>query len=220
MSGATSDGLIEWLANVPAFVRWFMAALGTGMAVKLMDDVLDSALDRMRGLRNLADRLGRAATPYALLALAVGMVFDSRLGLALFLAAYAIGMTARPFERLPSGLQAWHEMVVAAVLLFGVSGWRLGLQALLSLLAVQLWDDMWDRGEGLSPGPRAWVSRASRPATTLLAGGCLLGAVALGYALALAIFLAAACVWLLTPKRRWRAHPLAAVPRSARRHLR
>lgn len=214
MSGATSDGVLASLISVPLFVRSFLAALGTGLAVKLMDDTLDSALDRMRGLRNLADRLGRAAMPYALLALALGLVFDSRLGFALFLAAYAVGMTARPYERLPSGLRAWHEMVVAGLLLVLFAGWRLGVQALLLLIAIQLWDDIWDRGEGLPPGPWAWVSRASRPASTLLCAGCALAAVALGYAVAFAVLLAAACVWLIGRKRRWRGR-MRVAPRSA-----
>lgn len=207
-------------AGLPLFVRLLLAALGTGIAVKLMDDVLDSPLDRMRGLRNLADRLGRAATPYALLALAAGLYFDSRLGFALFLAAYAVGMTGRPYERLPSGLQAWQEMALAALLLVLLSGWRLAAQALLLLIAVQLWDDLWDHGEGLPPGPWAWVSRASRPATTFIGAGCVLFAIALGYVVAAAVLIAAACVWLLGRKRRWRGRMTLAGHRSRGRRLR
>lgn len=220
MFGATFNWPGITLGGLPVFVRLFMAALGTGLAVKLMDDVLDSPLDRMRGLRNLADRLGRAAMPYALLVLVAGLYFDTRLGLALFLAAYAIGMTARPYERLPSGLLAWHEMLLAAVGLIALAGWRLGGQVLLLLVAVQLWDDMWDRSEGTPPGPWAWVSRASRPATTLLCTGCVLAAVALGYVPALAVLLAAACVWLLARKRRWRGHFAVTARSSSGRRLR
>lgn len=215
MFGGTFDGASHALMNMPAIVRFFLAALGTGLAVKLMDDVLDSPLDRMRGLRNFADRLGRAAMPYALLALATGLFFDSRLGFALFLAAYAVGMTARPYERLPSGLHAWHEMILAAALLVLLSGWRLAVQVLLLLIAIQLWDDLSDTGEGLPPGPWAWVSRASRPATTLICFGSVLCAIALGYAVALAVLLAAICVWLLARKRRWRGR-LTVAQRSPR----
>lgn len=206
--------------HVPLFVRLFVAALGTGIGVKLMDDVLDSQLDRMRGLRNLADRLGRAAMPYAMAALAIGLYFDSRAGLALFLAAYSTGMVARPYERLPSGLRAWHEMVAACLLLFLLAGWRLGGQALLALVAIQLLDDVWDRSEGPASGPWAWMSRTHELAALLLAAGCMLAAIALGYVTAFAVLLAAACVWVVGRKRRWLRRSNRTMRHHGRRQLR
>lgn len=121
------------------------ALLMTGVAVKLMDDFLDEEVDRELGHENLAARLGRATLPYALVLLGLGMALATRVSLAMFLAAYSLGMAGDLSRRLPTGLKGYQESLVTVGLGAMVSGWRTMAAALAVVVWLQAADDLVDR---------------------------------------------------------------------------
>lgn len=180
--------------------RTFLAALFTGLAVKLMDDALDVEVDAARGYRNWAARLGRAALPYALALALLAAAIETRVALALFLAAYALGMGRNVGERLPTGLPAWAEIVLAVAVSTVFSGVRVAGAALALLWAVQAADDWLDREED-----GRWEAPSMR---WLRLGWALLGtllALALDPVLTVCTVPAALAVWTLTRKQE--VHP-------------
>ncbi|WP_206830511.1 hypothetical protein [Alicyclobacillus fructus] len=126
-------------------VRLFGALLFAGLAVKWMDDVLDVDYDLCQGQRTLAARFGRAALPYALAIMACAVGLAEAPAIAAFLGAYAVGMFARPFERMPSQLPAWAESVIALCLCGLIAGWRGALWGASFMFAVDWLDDLVDR---------------------------------------------------------------------------
>lgn len=127
----------------------------TGVAIKLLDDLLDDE----PGYGDLTPA-GRAV--YALAALALAMALDAKLGLCLFAAAYGLGMLAEPQHRLTTGLPAWLETVVAIGAAALLASPALALQAVLSLGAVQLLDDLIDYDSDASLPRRNWARRLGR----------------------------------------------------------
>ena len=197
MSGSTLIDLgLAPAALVLAFARLFLAALLTGLAVKLMDDALDLEVDEARGYRNWASRLGRATTPYALALAFVAAALNVRAGVALFFAAYALGMGHGAGERLPTGLPAWAEVLLALAASAAFSGLRVAGSALALMWAVQAADDWLDRDED-----GRWEASSVR---WLRLGWAALGtllALALDPGLALCTIPAALAVWNLTRKQ-------------------
>jgi len=126
-------------------VRLFGAFLLAGLAVKWMDDVLDVDYDLCQGQRTLAARFGRAALPYAMVVMACAVALAEAPAIAAFFGAYAVGMFARPFERLPSQLPAWAESLIALCLCALIVGWRGALWGASFMLAVDWLDDLVDR---------------------------------------------------------------------------
>src|SRR5579875_3416885 len=94
-----------------------------GFAIKMIDDGLDAQYDGCRGVQTLAVKLNRASLPYSVLAALIGAAFNVYLAIGVFLASYAVGMFTHPQERLPTGLPAYVETLLAivlAILLVGV----------------------------------------------------------------------------------------------------
>ncbi|SIS98013.1 MULTISPECIES: hypothetical protein [Alicyclobacillus] len=133
-------------------VRLLGALLMAGLAVKWMDDVLDVDYDLCQGQRTLAARFGRAALPYAMAVMACAVALAEAPAIAAFLGAYAVGMFARPFERLPSQLPAWAETILALALCAAIVGWRGALWGASFMLAVDWLDDLVDRFRDLETG--------------------------------------------------------------------
>ncbi|ARU62782.1 hypothetical protein CBW65_18755 [Tumebacillus avium] len=133
MFGVWSSLLVEWIGIVLA-----------GLTIKLMDDWLDVEYDQCVGRHTLAIRLGRACLPYALLGLGLAMTLAPQEALALFLAAYAIGMGHDLREKMPTKLPGWAESAIV----LGISGWAtsigLTLWALCVMAMIQLLDDLMD----------------------------------------------------------------------------
>lgn len=139
-------------------LRLFFSVLTTAYVVKMLDDYLDQEYDAEVGHYTIAQRLGKATLPYALLIFAVGCLLMPKVTVSYFLAAYAVGMIGESTRRFPSRLKGYQE--TAAVFLLGVLGvgWRqFGLSCLV-ILAVQAVDDLADyrRQERAS---RNWVVR-------------------------------------------------------------
>lgn len=150
----------RWLASgwlppgAPPVAARVLAVVATGIAVKLMDDVLDQQEDAVTGQPNVAVPLGGAAVAYALAAFALAAALSPRDALSLFWASYAWGMAHGAGQRLPLGLRAWQETALAVALAVLTAGVPDALAALALIGAVQLLDDWVDlRREGAgSPG--------------------------------------------------------------------
>lgn len=163
MSGDASDLVRSLLGGLRAVL-----AVGlVGAAVKAMDDALDADEDREAGRPNWSRRLGAALTPYALAGLAAACALDPAPALALFFAAYALGMGARPGARMPSGLPAWAESLLALAAAGAVAGPRTAAFAVALTAGLQWLDDWVDQWPG-----------ARRPVRALLGAAALLAAAA------------------------------------------
>ena len=211
LSGAPRAALITgpWLwcrtAGFPPGALWLarlaLAVLLTAVVIKLMDDALDEELDRARGYRNWAARLGRATTPYALVLAFPAAALDLHVSTALFLGAYALGMGRDLRERLPSRLPAWVETGLVLATAIFISGLCLTAAALSQLWAIQVADDWLDRVEDSRPGG---ASPASRGAQWQRLGWVFLGtlvAAALHPWVAVSAVLSTLAVWSLGRKQ-------------------
>lgn len=158
----------------------------TAVAVKVLDDFLDAAPE---------DR-PVWSFPYGAAALAVAGAVAPQVAAVLFLSSYAAGMFGRPGERMPSGLPAWVESMIAVGLGVAVAGWRVAGTALAAVLAVQCWDDFMDaRRDGMA-GQANLATRFGR--VEVAAAGTALGAAAaLGDAVLLsAVIASAGLIWI------------------------
>lgn len=153
MSPAPSE-LLPTLLSAPA-------VLLVGIAVKLMDDLIDGEAS----WRDIT-LVGQAV--YALAALALALALEPRVGFALFAGAYALGMVTELGLRNAAGLPHWLEAVIAVGLAALLSGPQLALQALLSLTAVQLLDDLIDYRTDASLPRRSLAHRFGRGEAALL----------------------------------------------------
>lgn len=125
-------------------VKQVVAILCAGMAIRLMDDVVDRASDKSIGLVTSVDQLADTALVYALAALATGAFLAPALVGALFLAAYAVGMGGDLKRRLPSGLSGYQESVlVIAIGIAGAGVWIMSW-AVAVMVALQAIDDLRD----------------------------------------------------------------------------
>jgi hypothetical protein len=168
--------------------------LFSGVAIKLLDDLLDDE----PGYGDLTPA-GRAV--YALAVLALAMALDARLGFCLFAAAYGLGMLAEPRLHLTTGLPAWLETIIAIGLAALLATPALALQAVLSLGAVQLLDDLIDYNADASLPGRNWARRLGRGEAALAGLIALVLATIPGLAVPLltvvgyGIISVAACYW-------------------------
>ena len=123
--------------------RNLVAVFAVGLAIKLMDDHLD-AVEDTDAEGNLATRLGRGVSAYALLSYAVAAWLNPTWALTFFLASYACGMLGSSTWWLPSGLPAWTETALVLLLGFAWAGWREMGSATAFVLGIQLLDDVID----------------------------------------------------------------------------
>lgn len=191
--------------SLPAWaiiLRDLGAAFLTGLAVKLMDDFLDAPLDRCRGQHTIAQRLGSASLPYALIVLALGAALNPPWAVSLFLASYALGMAGDLGRRVPSGMTGYQEALLglgACMLLFGLLR---ALAAFSVILAIQVADDLRDWKEDRLAGGGLITRRLGLIETTLALA--VSGSVALSADARMAIitWIAAGAVSAVMRKRR------------------
>jgi 4-hydroxybenzoate polyprenyltransferase len=127
-----------------------------GLAIRLMDDFLDAALDLRQGLQTPAHRFGSASLPYALAGLSVGSLLAPRLAATLFLGAYAVGMASDPTRALPSGLRGYQESLLAMLIGTLGAGPMLMTWAMTMMIAIQALDDLVDLRIDKHTGGRNW----------------------------------------------------------------
>lgn len=149
----------------------------TGLAIKCMDDYLDIEYDQCVGRQTVAARLGKAALPYSLLLLAIGIFIAKEIGLALFLASYAVGMGHDLRELMPTRLKGWVEGVIAFLLGLVLAGPATMVWAILIICTIQTLDDLMDIYKDTQSGQRNSAIRLGVVEATLLTVICLLLAV-------------------------------------------
>ncbi|TCP59149.1 hypothetical protein EV586_101365 [Tumebacillus sp. BK434] len=186
MFGVWSSLLVEWIGIVLA-----------GLTIKLMDDWLDVEYDQCVGRHTLAIRLGRACLPYALLGFGLATTLAPQEALALFLAAYAIGMGHDLREKMPTKLPGWAESVIV----LGISGWAtsigLTLWALCVMVMIQLLDDLMDLQHDRRSGQNNLAIRFGFVEVTLAMFIALLVAVLLSPLKTVQVLLAAPLVHMI-----------------------
>src|SRR5690606_23090881 len=98
----------------------------------------------------------------------------------LFLCSYAVGMMGDVSARLPLGLSPLGESAAALAVALWAGGWALAAAGLGTMLAIQVADDLWDRGGDAGPcaGHRArrWGPVGAAGAGRLgVLGACWIG---------------------------------------------
>lgn len=130
-------GYFSWLNYLPTVVSVIFA----GIAIKLLDDYLDQESPEDSYLISLFDRSGYA---YGLVFLLIAAGADLHLTFSLFAASYSVGMFTSSHDKLPTGLSSWVESIVAVIFAILVSGWQMALWAIVTIVTVQLLDDLVD----------------------------------------------------------------------------
>jgi len=162
--------------------------LGTGVAVKLMDDHLDGEDDGRAGIVTWAQQLGPGALPYALSSFAVASLLRVDAAVALFLGAYATGMGHDLGATMPTGLTGRFESIIAfAIAAFG-TGLPLAVGAFALMAFIQCIDDIADLSVDRKAGARNVVIAWGAVETRFVAAGALFIAVGSAPQLAVAVF--------------------------------
>jgi 4-hydroxybenzoate polyprenyltransferase len=130
-----------------SLLGFLFSTLALAIALRLLDDYIDLHFDQISGRRTLAAFLGEASVIYALLALAIAALISTRAAIALFFAAYAVGMVGDMQRRMPSGFTGYQEACL--VLIIGAFGVGLaGMCWSFCLMAAwQCFDDYYDQVE-------------------------------------------------------------------------
>lgn len=155
-------GRVGHSAGICSYGNLLMAAVGlcaAGLAIRLMDDFLDTPLDLRQGLRTPAHSLGSACLPYALAALSIGCLLAPKLAAALFLGAYAVGMASDLGRMLPLGLQGYQESLLAVLIGSLGAGLVVMTWAVVMMIAIQAFDDLVDVETDQQTGGHNWCRR-------------------------------------------------------------
>lgn len=178
------------MTAAPLLWHWLRlggAVLGTGVAVKLMDDHLDGEDDRAAGVVTWAQQLGPGALPYALSSFAVAALLRVDAAVALFLGAYATGMGHDLGTTMPTGITGrWESALAFGAAIFG-AGLPLALGAFALMAFIQCVDDIADLTVDRKTGARNAVIIFGAVETRLVAAGALLIAVACAPQLVVAV---------------------------------
>jgi hypothetical protein len=185
--------------------RIMLAAVLSGLAVKLMDDVLDSRYDAQFDLPNTAVWLSEASLPYALALLGIGALLHPPVAVCLFFASYAVGMSTQLATTYPSGLKGWQEGLILCFLGGVLTTVTCQIWALATVLLIQIIDDFIDYRTDKIICSLNWVNQFGPVETVLLAVPCLIIALLLNPISTILVLLAGVIVevvirFLLTKK--------------------
>lgn len=176
------------------WARMLGATLGAGVAIKLMDDALDSSSDARAGRYTAAQTLGVGVVPYALWALAAGASLRVDVAAGLFFAAYAVGMAHGDGGPLPSGVPGWVEGAAALLLAVFGAGLPLAAAALCLMVFVQCVDDIADHRLDAQAGADNVVRATGFVETHFLGTGTFVLAVSVAPALTLSVLVGMAVI--------------------------
>jgi hypothetical protein len=190
------------LGLVGSWAQLLRAGIVIGLmaiVIRLMDDFLDSWVDELQGVWTVGAALGKAALPYSLALFAASATLHSKLAIALFFAAYGIGMVGDLDRQLPTGLNGKHEALLTLAL--GVLGQGITVMAwaYALMLAFQCSDDSFDYHQDLSIGQRNLCQRIGRVETMILAACAFTLCLLLSPLLTLSALLAVGVVHILLP---------------------
>lgn len=167
---------------VEPLLSWFKlwgAVLSAGVVIKLIDDYLDAEVDKKVGVYSFAARLGPAILPYCVIAIVIGTLLHAKVASVLLLGAYAVGMGHSLKTKLPTGLQSWHESLVATGLAMAGAGIPLAMTGLMAMIFVQCVDDLIDASVDKRKGQLNAVHLFGGVETALLAVSSFVIAVSL-----------------------------------------
>jgi len=158
-----------------------LAVFAVGVAVRLLDDLLDG--------RPGESLPGTASAPavYAAALVALGAGLAPGVAVSLFLSAYAVGMLADPAERLPPGAPAWVESLLAVGLAVALVGPLETAGSLLLMLGIQALDDGVDLPRDRAEGRRSIATAVGRWPAFFLGAVCFSAALTFATAKALAV---------------------------------
>ncbi|NLJ86419.1 MAG: hypothetical protein GX322_08260 [Firmicutes bacterium] len=152
MSGVTFSGVIA------SYLRPFLACFFTGLAIKIMDDYLDTAFESTLGV-TWAIQLKEAALPYALLFFSLGCLAEQQWSITLFWASYAVGMRGDLRRPLALGLTGWQETFALGVILSLVWDCQNVFTSWAAIFSLQGIDDLVDRKIDKLVGSDNWALR-------------------------------------------------------------
>jgi len=125
-------------------LRVVLAALLSGIAVKIMDDCIDREYDAALVLPNLSNRYGTGIVAYGMLSLLLACISHITLTVALFTSAYAVGMGFTDTTTYPTRLRGRGEVLLAIAVSLSFTGFRITVLALSVMVGAQLIDDWID----------------------------------------------------------------------------
>jgi len=140
-------------------LAFFVAALLTGVAVKIMDDYVDEDSDYLSRRPNLCRRYGRDITVYGFCSLLAAAAIELPTTIGLFAAAYAVGMGFGGTSIYLSRLSNRGEGALCMAFSIIFAGFSTTAVALSLMIAIQLWDN--------------WLDEGSHKVDLVLAGGCV-----------------------------------------------
>ena len=130
-------------------LRVVLAALFSGIAVKIMDDSIDREYDAVLGFPNSSNKYGAGVAAYGMLSLLLACICHTKLAVALFTAAYAVGMGFTDTAVYPTRLTGRGEVLLAFIVSLSFTGMRMTVLALSVMLGAQLIDNWIDEQKGL-----------------------------------------------------------------------
>jgi len=138
------------------------------IAVKLVDDFLDSDLDARAGCNNFSNTLGNGTIVYGILALSIAASINASVSIPLFLASYSIGMFSDFKKTFISGLSGLQESLLVFILGGMLWSWHSMLFSLFFIFSIQLFDDYLDIHTDQLAGYRNLAQRIGKVECLLL----------------------------------------------------
>lgn len=130
----------------------------TGVVIKLTDDYLDQLIDMGSDDLSLSAKLKEAVLPYCLLIYSIALLLNYQITLALFLAAYLVGMFGDLNRPLSFGFKGYQECLLVLIISILFLGLRISLFAVLIMLIIQMIDDFIDLKEDKKRGSNNLVA--------------------------------------------------------------
>ncbi|TYP48690.1 hypothetical protein [Thermosediminibacter litoriperuensis] len=128
-------------------VKKALAVFLTGVVIKMTDDFNDHEYDILVGKRSLIDVLKTGAFPYAIVVFSLACLLELNTSISLFYSSFIIGMATNLNARMPSGLYGYQESFLMFFTGILILGHLEMLSSLLTISAVQFWDDWRDYRE-------------------------------------------------------------------------
>jgi len=146
-----------------------IAVILCSIAVKLVDDFLDSDLDTRAGCYNFSKAMGPGSIVYGMLSLSLAASVNASVSIPLFFASYSIGMFNDFKKKFISGLSGLQESLLVFILGGLLWGWQNMLFSILFIFSLQLFDDYLDIYIDQLAGYRNFAHRVGKVECLLLA---------------------------------------------------
>ena len=125
-------------------IHKLLASFFTGLAIKIIDDLLDKELDISQGKITWCQKAGQGCFVYATLSLGLAASLNTALSITLFSSAYLIGMIREPRAKQTLNIPAWLEILAVSIICIYVFGWLELFASLTIIGSIDLLDDLLD----------------------------------------------------------------------------